>query len=77
MIITLQKEKTKFCKDIKVNREQKIEDTLLVLFEGGILLEAFDTICNRVYSKRLDKYIEITNTYEQENIFNGDILIII
>ena len=77
MIITLRQEKSNFCRDIKVNREQKITDTLWILHSGGILLEAIDFKNNRIYSKRLGEYIDVNNTYEQANIFNGDILSII
>ena len=77
MIITLHQEKNNFCRDIKVNREQKIVDTLLILHEGGILLDAIDFTSNRIHSKRLGEYIDMNNTYEQANIFNGDILSII
>lgn len=77
MIITLRQEKNNFCRDIKVNREQKVADTLLILYEGGILPEAIAFTNCRIISKRLGEYIEVTNTYEQENIFNGDILNII
>lgn len=74
MIITLQQEKNSFYKDIKVNREQKIEDTLLILYEGGILSEKIDFEDSCIYSQRLGKCVNISNTYEQAGIFNGDIL---
>ncbi len=77
MIITLRQDKNNFCIDIKVNREQKIEDTLLIMHEGGILQETINLSKNRMYSNRLGKYIDINSTYEQANIFNGDILSII
>lgn len=77
MIITLCQEKNHFCRDIKVNREQKIMETLFIMFDGGIISERVDPSINRIFSTRQNEYIDMEKTYEQENIFNGDILSII
>ncbi len=74
MIITLRQNTKKNGMDIKVNREQRIMDTLLILIDGGILQEQSDLENNTIYSERLDKKIDVKMTYEQAEIYNGDIL---
>ena len=77
MIITLSQESKQFRVDLKVNREQKISDTLLILKDGGILPEQIEVSENRICSERLDEYIDVQMTYQQAGIYNGDILYII
>ena len=74
MIITLKQNTKKNEMDIKVNREQRIMDTLLILIDGGILQEQSDLENNTIYSERLDKKIDVKMTYEQAEVYNGDIL---
>jgi len=74
MIITLKQNTKKNEMDIKVNREQRIMDTLLILIDGGILQEQSDLEKNTIYSERLDKKIDVKMTYEQAEVYNGDIL---
>lgn len=74
MIITLRQNTKKNEMDIKVNREQRIMDTLLILIDGGILQEQSDLENNTIYSERLDKKIDVKMTYEQAEVYNGDIL---
>lgn len=62
--------------DIKVNREQKIADTMLILFDGGVLPTDFNTENRRIFSKRKNEYIDTGLSYENAKIFNGDVLYI-
>lgn len=76
MIFTLCWEDKEFSIDIKVNREQKVSETLLILADGGILPMDFEIEKMRLFSKRKGEYIDINLSYEQGDIFNGDILYI-
>ena len=76
MIYTLCWEEEEFTKDIKVNREQKLFETILILINGGILPRNYDVKSKRIFSKRKGEYIDVNTSYEQENIYNGDILYI-
>lgn len=62
--------------DIKVNREQKIADTMLILLDGGVLPIEFNKENNHIFSKRKGEYINMDLNYEEAEIFNGDILYI-
>lgn len=75
MIITLSQENKQFKADIKVNREQKISDTLLILEDGGVLPGHRTRECC-IFSERLEEYIDIQLTYQQAGVYNGDILYI-
>ena len=74
MIITLRQNTEKNGMDIKVNREQRIMDTLLILIDGRILQGQSELENNTIYSERLDEKIDVKMTYEQAEIYNGDIL---
>lgn len=76
MIFTLYWESKEFMRDIKVSREQRISETLFILLDGGILPMDFNIEKMHLFSKRKGEYINTELTYEQEDIFNGDILYI-
>lgn len=60
-------------KDFELNSQQKIADTLEILRDAGI----FDRMLYRdprIKSLRRSVYIDKTRTYEEEQIYNGDIL---
>lgn len=76
MIFTLCWKDKKFNADIKVNREQKVSETLLILLDGGILPMDFKIEKMRLFSERKGEYINMNLSYEQGDIFNGDILYI-
>ena len=63
-------------KDIKVNREQKIIETILVLQDGRVLPSNIDIEKVRIFSGRKGEYIDKNANYVQEDIFQGDILYI-
>ncbi len=60
--------------DIKINEKQKISNTIAVLEDAGLLK------CNgripKVRSKRNRKRIDMNSTYQESNVFNGDILVL-
>ncbi|TCL60976.1 hypothetical protein EDD76_10173 [Kineothrix alysoides] len=62
--------------DIQVNREQKLQETLEILADSGRLpcLSAEDS--QTVHSMRRKERINTKLTYEQANIYTGDILYI-
>jgi hypothetical protein len=62
-----------FIKDIQVNSQQKVIDTLLILKEAGILQE-LDEKRAKVKSVRRGMFVNIIDTYEEEHINTGDIL---
>lgn len=72
MDITIQDNRAGICLDIRVNREQKIQDTLRILQEGE-LIPGRDT-ARQIYSHRLKRTIDLELTYAQAGIYNGDIL---
>lgn len=76
MIYTLCWEENNFMRDIKVNRAQKIAETITVLKDGSILPPDLDIEKIRIFSKRKGEYINKNASYEQEEIFQGDILYI-
>lgn len=76
MIFTLCMEEDGFMKDIKVNREQKIVETILVLQDGKVLPQDIDIEKVRIFSGRKGEYIDKNANYVQEDIFQGDILYI-
>ena len=76
MIYTLCWESKEFGTDIKVNREQKIEDTLQILWNGGILPAEFRSETHQIFSGRKEVYINTDLNYEEAEIYNGDILYI-
>lgn len=76
MIYTLCFEEIELKLDIKVNREQRISETMMILHDGGILPLTFDFEKKRIFSKRKDEYIDAALSYEEAEIFNGDILYI-
>lgn len=76
MIYTLCWEENNFMRDIKVNRAQKIAETITVLKDGSILPPDLDIEKIRIFSKRKGEYINRNASYEQEEIFQGDILYI-
>lgn len=60
-------------KDIQVNDQQKIIDTLTILQEAGIDWQIPIEKC-RMKSGRQGVYLDITKSYQEQNVYNGDIL---
>ncbi len=63
-------------RDISVNRKQKISETIAILIDGGALARKLSNQTARVFSMRKGEYIDFYESYEREEIFNGDILYI-
>lgn len=64
-------------RDIMVNPDQKIVDTLRILEENNILSMDEDMEKILVKSERKKRYINSRLSYRQAGIFNGDLLQII
>lgn len=76
LTITFMSHKYRIDKDIMVNSEQKICDTLQILQEAGkIRLGSIDGY--KLKSMRTDMFIQKEFTYEEAGIFYGDILVIL
>ena len=61
--------------DIQVNAEQKIIDTLQVLYQAGLIQDEDIGTAGYVYSERNKQIVNTQLTYKQAMIFNGDILV--
>ncbi|MBR5798738.1 MAG: hypothetical protein IKY23_01620 [Lachnospiraceae bacterium] len=73
MIFTLYSEDTNRERDIKVNPEQKIGETISILMDGGVLPHT-RIDCVNLFSERAGRYLDLEKTYQQEQIYQGDIL---
>lgn len=76
MIYTLCWEKMGFAEDIRVNREQKLSETMLILSDGAVMPVDIDFENNHLFSERKGEKIDWNLSYEQADLFNGDILYI-
>lgn len=74
LTLTIKYEKEYLDKDIQVNSQQKVEDTLNVLIDAGILHKTTLLKELRIRSIRRGGFIEKKQSYDQANIHNGDIL---
>ncbi|MDY6323974.1 MAG: hypothetical protein SPL99_02765 [Catonella sp.] len=57
--------------DIRVNSAQKIEDTVKILDEAGVIDV---TAPYNVFSVRKGRYVSSSSTFDEEKIYYGDIL---
>lgn len=74
MTITLTESDGK-SRDIIVNSGQRIRETLGILEEAGILRNAAGV--RMVQSMRNGEYINLDKSYEEADIFYGDIVILV
>lgn len=74
MIVTLCYEQINLNIDIKVNKEQKISETVMILIDGGIIPINNKNGIYNIFSKRRGTLIDSNFSYEQSGIYNGDIL---
>lgn len=73
MITLTIEQKGKESFDIQVPSEQRIQGTLQVLIESGFVMG--ETILDRpIYSMRNHSYLDITKSYEENNIYTADII---
>lgn len=73
LTITLMNDEFHLNKNIQVNAEQKMIDTLVIMQEAGII-QGVDLEHVRLKSIRRGRYININENYEHEQINNGDVL---
>ena len=59
--------------DIQVNPQQKIIDTMLILKEAGKLPQEE---VQEMKSERRGRFLDMNKNYEQQSIYDGDILCI-
>jgi predicted transcriptional regulator len=73
LTLTLTNKRSGFNKDIQINSQQRIIDTLKILEEAGILSGLYPEKI-KVKSVRKGIYVNSKETYEKEHINTGDIL---
>lgn len=74
MILTLTvKEEQKKEFDIQVPSVQRIGDTLQVLFENR-LINVYEHNSYQVFSVRQGKWLDVTKTYEENEVYTADII---
>lgn len=62
--------------DIKLDEKQIIEDTLKILEETGSFQRKINFSLLEIVSARTRKIVDIAKSFEDETIYNGDILYI-
>ncbi len=72
MIYTLCWKAHGWMQDIKVNRAQRISETIYILRDAGILPGEVEEL--RIFSKRRGEYVHVDASYEEEDIYQGDVL---
>lgn len=73
LTLTIMNREGSWQEDIQVNPQQKIIDTMLILKEAGKLPQ------EEVYemkSERRGRFLDMNKNYEQQSIYDGDILCI-
>ncbi len=73
LTLTFKSEKAQIERDIQVNPQQKIEDTLSILQEAG-LLTGIETEQVRIKSLRRGMCLEKDENYARQSVYTGDIL---
>ena len=72
LTLTIMSKENQIEKDIQVNAHQRIEDTLKILEESAIMPRISNDV--KVKSVRRGAYLDISGSYEDEHINNGDVL---
>ena len=72
-VAAISEEKTSWQEDIQVNPQQKIIDTMLILKEAGKLPQEE---VQEMKSERRGRFLDMNKNYEQQSIYDGDILCI-
>lgn len=73
LTLTLKSEKAQIERDIQVNPEQKIKDTLHILQEAGLLL-GIEIEQVTIKSLRRGLCLDKEENYTQQSVYTGDIL---
>ncbi len=74
MIYTLCIDGETWMKDIKVNPEQKIKETIQILIDGNVLPKISANADITLFSERKGEFIDMEKSYIETQIFQGDIL---
>ena len=73
LTLTIMKREGSWQEDIQVNPQQKIIDTMLILKEAGKLPQEE---VQEMKSERRGRFLDMNKNYEQQSIYDGDILCI-
>ena len=73
LTLTIMNREGSWQEDIQVNPQQKIIDTMLILKEAGKLPEEE---VQEMKSERRGRFLDMNKNYEQQSIYDGDILCI-
>lgn len=73
LTLTLKSEKAQIERDIQVNPEQKIKDTLHILQEAGLFL-GIEIEQVTIKSLRRGLCLDKEENYTQQSVYTGDIL---
>ena len=73
LTLTIMNREGSWQEDIHVNPQQKIIDTMLILKEAGKLPQEE---VQEMKSERRGRFLDMNKNYEQQSIYDGDILCI-
>ena len=73
LTLTIMNREGSWQEDIQVNPQQKIVDTMLILKEAGKLPQEE---VQEMKSERRGRFLDMNKNYEQQSIYDGDILCI-
>lgn len=71
LTLTIMNREGSWQEDIQVNPQQKIIDTMLILKEAGKLPQEE---VQEMKSERRGRFLDMNKNYEQQSIYDGDIL---
>ena len=73
LTLTIMNREGSWQEDIQVNPQQKIIDTMLILKEAGKLPQEE---VQEMKSERRGRFLDMNKNYEQQSIYDGDIVCI-
>ncbi|MCI6782579.1 MAG: hypothetical protein MR594_02950 [Lachnospiraceae bacterium] len=73
LTLTIMNREGSWQEDIQVNPQQKLIDTMLILKEAGKLPQEE---VQEMKSERRGRFLDMNKNYEQQSIYDGDILCI-
>ena len=73
LTLTIMNREGSWQEDIQVNPQQKIIDTMLIIKEAGKLPQEE---VQEMKSERRGRFLDMNKNYEQQSIYDGDILCI-
>ena len=72
--LTIMNKAADWAKDIQVNPQQRLGDTMTILAEAGKIPAGIWEERTRIQSARKSMFVDRGESYEQEGIYTGDIL---